>query len=226
MCRDLTVLQLIELGAHAVLGEEKHLLLDRGALVNARNDAGGTALMYAVDDVAKTKLLLERGADPNLCSGEGRTALLIAVASSGSYTVVKLLLDKGSDAKVRLPDGQGTLTLALSSLDPQMVKLLLDRGATRPLPLAAAVAMGCPECFEMMLPHAEAPDVKAALGVATILGDLRVIDLLLKRGAQVSSTILQFAALSPMPIPAVTIQTFLSRGADPRIIAVGVMHNF
>src|SRR6202022_2635008 len=121
-----------------------------------------------------------------------------------------------AESKVRLPDGRGALTLALTSLDPQMVQLLLDRGATRPLPLAAAVAMGCPDCFEMMLPHAETPDLNAALGGATILGDLRVIDLLLKRGAQASSTILQFAALSPPPIPAATIQTFLSRGADPR----------
>ena len=50
--------------------------------------------MYAVDDVAKTKLLLERGADPNLRSGEGRTALMIAVANSGSFPVVKLLLER------------------------------------------------------------------------------------------------------------------------------------
>ena len=56
--------------------------------------------MYAVDDLAKTKLLLERGADPNLRSGEGRTALLIAVANAGSYPVVKLLLEKGADAKL------------------------------------------------------------------------------------------------------------------------------
>ena len=195
--------------------ENSRLLLDRGAEVNARNEAGGTALMYAVDDVAKTKLLLERGADPNLRSGEGRTALLIAVAGSASLPVVKLLLDKGADAKVRLPDGRGALALALTSLDPPMVQLLLDRGATRPLPLAAAVAMGCAECVEMMLPHAEAPDLNAALRAATAAGDLRAIDLLLKRGAQAPPAILQFAALSPSPIPAATIQTFLSRGADP-----------
>ena len=197
--------------------ESAKLLLDRGALVNARNDAGGTALMYAVDDLAKTKLLLERGADPNLRSGEGRTVLLIAVANTGSYPVVKLLLENGADAKARLPDGRGAMTLALTSLNPQMVRLLLDRGATRPLPLGGVLAMGCPECFNMMLPHAEAPDLNAALRVATILGDLRMVDLLLQRGAQAPSTILQGAALSPTPIPAGTIQTFLSRGANPGI---------
>ena len=87
--------------------------------------------------------------------------------------MVKLLLDKGADAKVRLPDGRGALALALTSLDPRMVQLLLDRGATRPLPLAAAIAMGCPECFERMLPHAEPPDLNAALRGATVLGNLR-----------------------------------------------------
>ena len=68
--------------------------------MNAQNDAGGSALMYAVDDAAKTKLLLERGADPNLRSGEARTALMIAVANSQSFPVVNLLLEKGADAKI------------------------------------------------------------------------------------------------------------------------------
>ena len=191
------------------------LLLDRGAVVNSRNDAGGTALMYAVDDVAKTKLLLERGADPNLLSGEGRTALLIAIVQSGSYPVVKLLLQKGADATVRLPDGSGALTLAITSADPRMLKLLLDQGITRPLPLSAAISVGCLECFEMMLRYAEPSDLKAALHGATITGNLRVINMLLERGAQAPPTILQVAALSPTTIPAATIRTFLSRGADP-----------
>ena len=131
------------------------LLIERGAFVNERNDAGGTALMYAVDDFEKTKLLLERGADPNLRSGEGRTALLIAVANSGSYSVVKLLLEKGADAKLNLPDGRGALGLAVNSLDPQVLQLLLARGANKPLPLSYAIMMGCQECFEVMLQHAQ-----------------------------------------------------------------------
>src|SRR5258708_31923354 len=69
------------------------LLLDKGANPNAQNDAGGTALMYAIEDAEKTKLLLTRGSDPNLRSGEGRTALLIAVGRTGSSPVVKLLLE-------------------------------------------------------------------------------------------------------------------------------------
>lgn len=193
------------------------LLLDRGAAVNATNDGGGTALMYAVDDAAKTKLLLDRGADPNLRSGEGRTALMIAVASTASYPVVKLLLERGADAKLSLPNGQGTLGLAVNSMDPRVLKLLLDRGVTKPLPLSAALSVGCQECFDLMLPHAEPRDLTAALRGATIAGNLRVIHMLLERGAKAPPTILQAAALSPIPIPAATIQAFLSRGANPNL---------
>lgn len=197
--------------------ESCRLLLDRGAAVNTRNEAGGTALMYAVNDVAKTKLLLERGADPNLRSGEGRTALMIAVASSGSFPVVKLLLERGADAKLSLPDGRGLMALAVNSLDPRVLRLLLDRGATAPMPLSFALRMGCQECFEMMLPHAQPRDLNAALRGATVIGNLPVIDKLLDHGAQAPPTIWQEAALSTAPIPAATIRTLLSRGANPNL---------
>jgi ankyrin repeat protein len=203
----------------AVYGDVESVgqLLDRGTAVNARNDAGGTALMYAVDDAAKTKLLLERGADPNLRSGEGRTALLIAAANAGSYPVVKLLLEKGADAKLRPPGGQGALTLAMNSQDPRLLRLLLDQGDSQPVPLSLGLSTGCRECFDLMLKRARPTDLNAALRGATVTGNLQMIDLLLERGAQAPPTILQAAALSPRPIPAATIKTFLSRGANPSL---------
>ena len=78
--------------------EAVRLLLAAGANPNTQNDAGGTALMYALEDAEKTRLLLNAGADANARSGEGRTALLIAVGWSGSNAVVKLLLEKGASA--------------------------------------------------------------------------------------------------------------------------------
>jgi hypothetical protein len=167
--------------------ESVKLLLDRGALVNAQNDSGGTALMYAVDDTEKTKLLLEHGADPNLRSGEGRTALMIAVANAQSFPVVKLLLEKGADAKMSLPDGRGTLALALNSSDPRLASLLLEQGAKGPLPLSSALRMGCEGCFDVMLERAQASDLKGALRGATVIGNLRMVDMLLARGAQAPS---------------------------------------
>src|SRR4051794_2640215 len=92
--------------------EAVRLLLEKGANLNAQNNRGGTALMYATDSEEKTRLLLDHRSNPNLRSGEGRTALLVAVGQVGSYPVVKLLLERGADGGVRLPDGRGALALA------------------------------------------------------------------------------------------------------------------
>jgi hypothetical protein len=53
------------------------LLLDRGAVIDARDDAGRTPLMLAVteDRVEVVRLLLARGADPNAADNAGHTPL-------------------------------------------------------------------------------------------------------------------------------------------------------
>jgi mono/diheme cytochrome c family protein len=50
--------------------EDLSLLLDRGAKPNEVNDDGATALMYAVDDLNKTRLLLERPSTSPLAGRE------------------------------------------------------------------------------------------------------------------------------------------------------------
>ena len=123
--------------------------------------------------------------------------------------------ERKADAKVALPDGTGAWMLVGTSLDPPIIRLLLDRGVTGRLPLANALAIGCSECFELLLPHAQLPDFSAALRAATLLGDMPRIERLLKRGARAGTALLQVAALAPTPIPAATVQIFLTRGADP-----------
>jgi ankyrin repeat protein len=67
-------------------------LLERGSDPNTANDAGATALIWAVEDFEKARMLVEHGADVNAMSGDGRTALAIALGNRGSAAVVKLLL--------------------------------------------------------------------------------------------------------------------------------------
>ena len=195
--------------------EAVRLLLARDANPNAQNDGGGTALMYAIDDVETTRLLLDRGADANARSGEGRTALLIAVGRAGSNAVVKLLLEKGASASVRLADGRGALLLAVAARDASLLQLLLDHGADRtPLPLANALLAGCTTCFDMLLELAGPSDLNSALTAAVRVGDLQVTKMLLERGAQPDPNILHTVALSAKTIPADTIQTLIGKGAD------------
>jgi hypothetical protein len=72
------------------------LLLDMGADANARNDAGATALLWAVDDPAMTRLLLERRADPNVQSLDGRTPLQVAAGGVNASEIVNALIEHGA----------------------------------------------------------------------------------------------------------------------------------
>ena len=75
--------------------EMVRVLLAKGANPNVSNEAGATALMWAVDDRSKTRLLIERGADVNARSLDGRTPIMVAAARAGSSDVLTSLLDKG-----------------------------------------------------------------------------------------------------------------------------------
>jgi ankyrin repeat protein len=195
--------------------ETVRTLLTRGANPNARNDAGGTALMYGVEDAEKTGLLLSAGADVNARSGEGRTALLIAVGRQNSTAVVKRLLDAGADASARLMDGRGALALAVPARDAALLQTLLARGAgSTPLPLGAALQHNCLPCFDVLLERAEPGDLAGALTAAVRLGDERVVRRLLDRGARPRADILQAAAVSQTASSPELIQTLIDRGAD------------
>ncbi|MBR1436990.1 MAG: ankyrin repeat domain-containing protein, partial [Synergistaceae bacterium] len=80
-------------------------LLEAGAEVNARDDSGNTALMYAAKSggehqISVIKILLDNGADPSMRNNEGDSALDIILDSdtgieASNHEAVKLLIRQG-----------------------------------------------------------------------------------------------------------------------------------
>ena len=107
-------------------------LLDAGADPNARNEAGATPLMRAVDDVNTTRALLEYGADPNAKSDDGRTPLLTAAQRIGSGPVIRLLLAYGANPAIPAPGLGGNTSPLIEAAypgDAAAMRLLLSAGA-------------------------------------------------------------------------------------------------
>ena len=196
------------------------LLLDLGADPKARNDAGATALMWAVDDLEMTRLLLDRKADPNVRSADGRSAVVLAAGRAGAVDVVKMLLGAGASL-----DGQASLTPAAEAGDPAIIRLLLDRGAASgPMPPDLAMRSGCIDCLELLLPAANRAALTRALESAARYGDSARMRMLLDRGAEPTADALRIAAASE-GTPADGIVALLDRGIrDEQALALALRH--
>ncbi|HET9267757.1 MAG TPA: ankyrin repeat domain-containing protein, partial [Vicinamibacterales bacterium] len=195
-------------------------LLDLGADVNARNDAGASALLWAVDDLAVTRTLLDRGADPNVTSVDGRTPLAVAAGRYGAGPIVTLLLDRG--AKM---ERQGLLVPAADAGDAATIRLLLERGVnTGTLPNDLALRSGCADCSELLLKVADAPALGRALVAAGRFGGPGAVQRLLARGAEPTPLALRSAAASE-GLHAEGVAALLARGVrDEQAMNWAVRH--
>ena len=195
-------------------------LLDLGASVNARNDAGASALLWAVDDLAMTRLLLDRGADPNVVSVDQRTPLAVAAGRYGASPIVRLLLDRGA----RL-ERQPLLTPAADAGDAATIRLLLDRGVdTSTLPNDLAIRSGCADCTDILLGIADASSLERALPSAGRFGGPGTVERLLARGARPTPLALR-AVASSESLDADAAAALLARGVrDEQAMALAAGH--
>jgi ankyrin repeat protein len=212
------------------------LLLRNGADPNSQNGAGATALMWAPDDLTKTKLLLKAGANVNTASRDGNTALIIASATTRSGPVVEELIRQGADVNTRNAAGDGALMYAASYSSRAAVHTLIGRGAAiEPAggfltPLTAAAYYGNLDAIRELLSagaHIDAQDCCVTpLFYPAAFGDKDTLRLLINEGANVNfnssarilsspliGTPLMWAAYADAQNPEL-VQMLLAKGAD------------
>ncbi|MGO9316727.1 MAG: TonB family protein [Terracidiphilus sp.] len=105
-------------------------LIAKGAVIDAADESGWTALMYAAyfDSYYNeaVRLLLEAHADPNRASLHGDTALMMA-----AYTgyLNESLIDKGAEINAQNADGVTALMLLAQHINPDDLKDAIAAGA-------------------------------------------------------------------------------------------------
>jgi ankyrin repeat protein len=201
-------------------------LLKAGADPNRHNDAGATALMWAVTDIEKTRILLDRGADVNARSDDMRTPLLIAAGRPGGSAVVKLLLDHGAktDPNSKPAGESSALIEAATAGDFATMQLLAAHGADVKAAGQPAMSMAilnrCAKCLDLLL--AAKPGKEAATGSlwdTAAFADAVSVRRLIDAGADVKAadptgrTPLEYAAGSDL-IPLDVVKLLVEHGAD------------
>ncbi|MFN7924174.1 MAG: ankyrin repeat domain-containing protein [Bryobacteraceae bacterium] len=164
--------------------------------------AGTTALMIAAHDGAKVETLLRRGARAKVAARSGYDALMIASLYRRNAKAVEMLLAAGVPAqpagKVRFD--ASALAHAVMSNDPEMVRLLLARGAdpSRGMRLLG----GMPNSPMLMAANFDNVEIVRLLARAGVKVDAADAD---------GMTALSWAALSQR---AATVRALLELGAD------------
>ena len=200
-------------------------LLAAGADPNARNEAGATALMWAVNDPEKTRLVVEHSADVNARSDNARTPLLIAAARFGSAPVLKLLLEHGANPNAQSSALFGMMTPlaeAAYASDATAMRTLIEHGAdvngAGVNTVSFALLENCAACASLVIGSTSKPDLNLALIFdAPPLGDTLAIKTLLDHGADPivkdpdGNTLVTLAAASDA-LPVDLIRTLIDDG--------------
>ena len=110
-------------------------LLERGANPEVEDNGGWTPLALAAmrlqPSLPLAELLLQYGADVNHAHSELNQSALHICASGGYIELARILLDRGARVDLSDRDGKTPLFMAVAKGEADVVKLLLQYGASR-----------------------------------------------------------------------------------------------
>ncbi|MFC1781686.1 ankyrin repeat domain-containing protein, partial [Planctomycetota bacterium] len=172
--------------------ELAELLIDKGADINAKNNWGWTALVWAVS-VGRTEVaefLISKGADVNITDQWGQTTLVIA-QQRGNTEIIELLRKHGAeDAE----PPTNPLHEAAEAGDIEQIKQLISEGAEIDLrdnrgntPLYNAAANGRLEVAELLIENGADVNAGTPLQAACESGNKELAELLIDKGADVNA---------------------------------------
>ncbi|XP_037681141.1 2-5A-dependent ribonuclease [Choloepus didactylus] len=126
---------LMDAAEHGHVDALKVLLDEMGAAVNARDNMGRNALIYALmssreENVeAIARLLLDHGADVNVRGERGKTPLILAVEKKHLGLVQMLLEQEHIDVNDTDSEGNTALLVAVQGRQEKIARLLCNKGA-------------------------------------------------------------------------------------------------
>lgn len=118
--------RLISLVKRGELEALKISLLAEDVNVEIRDEDGLTLLHYAAKNNHRemVKILIEHGCDIDSPNNQGDTPLLMTV-KAGNQKIAETLLAKGADCKKKDINGHDVLDIAILSINPDLVEILL-----------------------------------------------------------------------------------------------------
>ncbi|KAJ7284170.1 ankyrin repeat-containing domain protein [Mycena rebaudengoi] len=178
-----------------------HLLIEKGADVNAQGGHLGNALQAAssLGHESIVHLLIEKGADVNAQGGEHGNALQAALYCQGHESIVHLLIEKGANVNAQGGHFGNALQAASSLGHESIVHLLIEKGANVKAQggyfgntLQAASSSGHESIVHLLIE--KGADVNAqggrfgnALQAASSSGHESIVHLLIEKGADVNA---------------------------------------
>ena len=158
-------------------------LLAKGTDPNVQNDDGATALMYAVDDLEKTRALLDRGAKPNVRSGEGQHRSDDRGERQNFVRCGEASAQSRCGCNAAGTARQNSLQEAVFAGDLPLIRLLLDHGAdSKGLFLGSLRAVDCRGLHGPAASCGKTGRHRDGDVWAAMVGNSRLFNVLLERG--------------------------------------------